>query len=125
VFGGGLIIIFGKAFIERWLGTGYPDAFPVLVVLVTAMAVEVMIDPARTTMTAMGKIRFVGVLEMIEALLSVVLTIVLIRSHSIFGAALGWPFRCYCSRCWSCLRYCAGRCICVAQSCIEPWCRQW
>lgn len=88
-FGAGLIIIFGRAFIERWLGPEYPDAYPVLVVLVTAMAVEVMIDPARTTMTAMGKIRFVGVLEMIEAIINVALTIILVRSHGIFGAALG------------------------------------
>jgi O-antigen/teichoic acid export membrane protein len=89
VFGGGLIIIFGRAFIDRWLGPEYPDAYPVLVVLVTAMAVEVMIDPARTTMTAMGKIRFVGVLEMVEALINVALTVVLVRYHGILGAALG------------------------------------
>jgi len=89
VFGGGLIIIFGRAFIDRWLGPEYPDAYPVLVVLVTAMAVEVMIDPARSTMSAMGKIRFVGVLEMVEAIINIVLTIILVRLHGIFGAALG------------------------------------
>jgi O-antigen/teichoic acid export membrane protein len=89
VFGGGLIIIFGRAFIDRWLGPEYPDAYPVLVVLVTAMAVEVMIDPARTTMTAMGKIRFVSILETIEALINIALTIILVRSLGIFGAALG------------------------------------
>jgi O-antigen/teichoic acid export membrane protein len=89
VFGGGMIIILGAPFIDRWLGSGFPDAYPVLVVLVVAMVVEVMIDPARTTMTAMGKMRFVGVLEMIEAVFNVALTVVLVQWHGIFGAALG------------------------------------
>lgn len=89
VFGGGLIIILGKAFIARWLGSEFVTSYPVLVILVVAMTVEVMIDPARTAMTAMGKVRFVGVLEMVEALINIVLTITLVRYYGIVGAALG------------------------------------
>lgn len=89
VFGGGMIILLGKAFIARWLGAEFVSSYPVLVILVAAMAVEVMIDPARTTMTAMGKMRFVGVLEMVEALINVALTLVLVRYYGIIGAALG------------------------------------
>jgi O-antigen/teichoic acid export membrane protein len=40
-------------------------------------------------MTAMGKMRFVGVLEMVEAVINVALTMVLVQWHGIFGAALG------------------------------------
>jgi O-antigen/teichoic acid export membrane protein len=89
VFGGGMIIIIGKAFIARWLGSEFVTSYPVLVVLIVAMTVEVMIHPARTAMTAMGKIRFVGVLEMGEALINIALTIVLVRYYGILGAALG------------------------------------
>jgi O-antigen/teichoic acid export membrane protein len=89
VFGGGMIIVLGKAFIIRWLGAEFATSYPVLVILIVAMTVEVIIHPARTAMTAMGKMRFVGGLEMVEALLNIALTIILIRYYGIIGAALG------------------------------------
>jgi O-antigen/teichoic acid export membrane protein len=89
VFGGGMIIVLGKAFIVRWLGSEFATSYPILVILIVAMTVEVMIHPARTTMSAMAKVRFVGVLEAFEATLNVTLTIILMRYYGIVGAALG------------------------------------
>ena len=88
-FGGGVILIVGKAFIAKWMGDSYLDAFPILVILVTAMMVEITIDPARCTMSAMGQNRFVAVLEMAEGVLNVILSIILIKFYGSTGVALG------------------------------------
>jgi O-antigen/teichoic acid export membrane protein len=88
-FGGGMIIILGKAFIARWLGSEFVTSYPILVILIVAMAAEVMIHPARTTMTAMRKMPFVAAMETAEAAINIALTIVLIRYYGILGAALG------------------------------------
>jgi O-antigen/teichoic acid export membrane protein len=88
-FGAGMTIMLGKAFIATWMGAEYMDAYPVLVVLVLAMAVEVMLDPARGAMFSMGHNRFMGVFELVEAALTVIICVVLIRYYGILGVALG------------------------------------
>ena len=46
LFGGGMIVILGDAFIRRWVGEDYRDAYPVLAVLILAMVCEIIQNPA-------------------------------------------------------------------------------
>ena len=87
--GGGVILIVGHAFIATWMGPHYLDAYPILIVLVTAMMFEVTIDPARCTLAAMGKNRLIALLEVTEAVCNVTLSIILGRIYGAIGVALG------------------------------------
>lgn len=89
VVGGGVIVILGRAFIERWLGADFVSSYSVLVILVCAMAVEIIMDPAKSTLAAVGGIKQVGILELIEAVINVALTIVLVMTYGMIGAAIG------------------------------------
>jgi len=88
-FGGGMIIIVGQAFIGTWMGNRFLDAYPILVVLICAMTIEVTLDPARCALAAMGKNRFIALLEIADAALNVALSIVLVKFYGSIGAALG------------------------------------
>jgi O-antigen/teichoic acid export membrane protein len=87
--GGGVILIVGHAFIAAWMGARYLDAYPILAVLVTAMTVEIMIDPSRVTLSAMGKNRLLALLEMSEAAFNVLLSVLLAKLYGGIGVALG------------------------------------
>ena len=65
LIGGGMIIILGKAFILRWMGSQFARSYPVLVILMAAM------------------------IDTIEALLNLGLSLALVRPFGMAGVALG------------------------------------
>jgi O-antigen/teichoic acid export membrane protein len=87
--GGGVILIVGHAFIATWMGPNYLDAYPILLVLVSAMMFEVTMDAGRCTLGAMGKNRLIALLEVGEAVANVTLSIVLGKIMGPIGVALG------------------------------------
>ncbi len=89
LFGGGVIMVVGKPFIARWMGAAYLDAYPVLVALMTAMIIETILIPAKNVLFAIKKHRFFAILNLIEGILNVVLSLVLIHFYGIWGVALG------------------------------------
>lgn len=88
-FGGGMIMVVGQAFIGTWMGARFLDAYPILIVLICAMIIEVALDPARVALAAMGKNRFIALLELSDAGLKVILSLLLIRPYGMLGVAIG------------------------------------
>jgi O-antigen/teichoic acid export membrane protein len=89
VFGGGVLILVGKAFIERWMGVEYLDAYPVLVVLAVAIMAESVNQPTTNILVAIAKHKFYAIASLIEGLINVVLSIYLLEHYGIVGVALG------------------------------------
>ncbi len=89
VFGGGLLIVIGHAFIERWMGPEYLDGYPVLVVLAVAVMAESINQPTTNVLVAIAKHKFYALASLAEGVVNVLLSIVLLQKYGIVGVALG------------------------------------
>jgi O-antigen/teichoic acid export membrane protein len=89
VFGGGALLLVGQAFIERWMGPEYLDAYPVLVVLAVAVMAESINQPTTNILLAIAKHKFYAKISIVEAICNVVLSIILLEKYGIVGVALG------------------------------------
>jgi O-antigen/teichoic acid export membrane protein len=85
----GGILIFGKRFIDIWLGPGFTNSFYVLVILTAGMFFSLLQTPSRDVLGAIYKHPFDAKWNTIEAVINVALTIALIPRFGIIGAAFG------------------------------------
>lgn len=84
------LIILGKSLIEVWVGARYiQQSYPVLVVLIIPMTL--LLAQAASTRMLLGtsQHRTLGIVQVVEGVANVLLSIVLIRPYGIFGDALG------------------------------------
>lgn len=86
---GGIIIIFGKPFIQRWVGTRYLDAYPVLLVLVIPVTLALMQNPSIQLLYGISKHKFFTISNSIEGIANLVLSVILVRKYGLIGVALG------------------------------------
>ena len=87
-FGCGIVIILGKPFIIRWMGIEYVDSYPVLVALIIATTVGIVVNPLDNVLYAINRHRFLAILNMIEAILNLILSLILIYKFGILGVAI-------------------------------------
>lgn len=88
-FGGGLLIILGKPFIARWMGTDYLDGYKVLMILTMGIAFEIIITPSTNVLYAIAKHRYLAVISIIEGSATLILCLILVRRYGIAGVAIG------------------------------------
>jgi len=89
IFIGGTLIIFGQAFIERWVGKEYLSSYPVLVVLLIPSIIASMQSPSVQLLYGISKHNFYAVSNAIEGVANFILSIVLVKKFGIIGVALG------------------------------------
>jgi O-antigen/teichoic acid export membrane protein len=88
-FGGGLIIIIGHSFIQRWVGSEYIDAYPVLVIFIIAVSIEAIQSPSNNVLMAVAKHRFFAIANVVEGLCNLAISLVLVKQYGMVGVALG------------------------------------
>ncbi len=86
------MVAWGSPFIERWMGEDYLDAYPCLVVLVLSVLSFLWQTPAHSFLYATSKHQFLALLNLIEGITNLFLSLVLVRYYGIFGVALGTFF---------------------------------
>jgi len=92
LFLGGSLLIYGKAFILRWMGPNYLDSWHVLAVLAVAQIFNtIQVTPA-TLLYGISKHRFYSLIVIIEGLATLGISILLARRLGIMGVALGTLF---------------------------------
>jgi O-antigen/teichoic acid export membrane protein len=89
IFLTGLLIIFGRAFIERWVGKEYIYSYKILVVLLIGVVFNLMNTPAVQLLYGISKHKFLAVLNLWEGVVNLVLSIILLKFAGIMGVALG------------------------------------
>ncbi|MFA5516447.1 MAG: oligosaccharide flippase family protein [Desulfuromonadales bacterium] len=89
VFGGGMVIVLGEDFIRLWMGEEYADAYPILVVLMSAMIVNLITNPATNVLFAVARHRYLAGVNILEGLANLGLSLILIPKFGILGCALG------------------------------------
>lgn len=82
-------IMWGKPFIQRWMGSSYLDAYPCLVVLALGYTLALAQYPSISLMFGMAKHKGLALINTIEGIANLALSLWLVRSMGIFGVALG------------------------------------
>ena len=83
------LIFWGKHFIERWMGTDYLDAYPVLAILVLGFVLAIWQAPSFDFLFGTSKQKFVALINSIEGISNLILSLVLVRYLGLVGVALG------------------------------------
>lgn len=94
-FVGSSLIFYGKAFIERWMGTGYESSYTVLVLLSSAMIFDLMQTPGVGALFGISKHKYYAIANCVEAVLNLAFSLILVRYYGIIGVALGTALEMY------------------------------
>jgi O-antigen/teichoic acid export membrane protein len=94
-FGAFGMIAWGQAFLQRWMGRSYLDVYPVLVVLVAALLLDVCQSTSVNALSATLNQRYYAVLNISEALANLVLSVALAPRFGMLGVAYGTLIPCF------------------------------
>jgi O-antigen/teichoic acid export membrane protein len=83
------MIAWGHAFVERWMGASFVDAYPVLVILVLAVLLDASQSTAVNALYATMNQKPYAALNMSEAIANLILSIALAKPYGMLGVALG------------------------------------
>ncbi len=83
------LIVWGKPFIERWMGRKYLDAYPCLVFLVAGCLCALSQNPSVSLLFSTAKHRFYALFNSIEGVANLLLSIALVHRFGIVGVAFG------------------------------------
>ena len=86
---GGTLIIFGKSFIERWVGIKYSESYIILMIFVVPAIIALMQNPSIQLLYGISKNRFYAIANSIEGISNLILSLILVRRFGIVGVALG------------------------------------
>ena len=89
LFIGGSILIYGRAFIVRWMGPDYLDSFHVLIILITGLIFHTMQMTSVTLIFGLSKHKPYSFIVLAEGAANIALSILLVRRYGIVGVALG------------------------------------
>jgi O-antigen/teichoic acid export membrane protein len=83
------LILFGKEFIRLWIGTGFSDAAPVLLILTACYSIALAQNPGISLVYALKKHYLFAGASVIEGILNLALSIYLAPKYGIVGVAMG------------------------------------
>lgn len=89
VFVGASFVIYGKVFIERWMGANYHDSYSVLLILCIPMTIALAQSPSIGLLYGISKHRYIAILSSCEGIANLILSLILVRYYGIYGVALG------------------------------------
>ena len=88
LIGGGLII-FGKAFIVRWVGLSYADAYAVMVILLIPSILETLQAPGWGVLFGLSRHKYFVYMNISEGIANLVISVILVKKYGIYGVAWG------------------------------------
>ncbi len=83
------LIIFGKQFINVWVGSDYSDSYYVALILIIPVCFPLIQNLGLSIMQAMNKFRFRSISTLIMAVINVFISIFLAKLYGPIGAAIG------------------------------------
>jgi O-antigen/teichoic acid export membrane protein len=85
---GWMLVLIGDAFIQRWIGAGYDDAYVVLCLLTAGGAANLTFNPLSNAMYAIAKLKRLALIDVVEATAKLGLGIALVRHYGVYGVAI-------------------------------------
>lgn len=89
MFFGCMAIIYGRAFVQRWMGAEYLDAYPVMVILFASYIILLMQSPLGPMLYGISKHKFFAYTNIADGFANFFLSILFVQRYGMFGVALG------------------------------------
>lgn len=83
------IVIYGKAFIERWMGPDFYDSYLVLMILILPYIVAFMQNPSSGLFYGVSQHHKYAAINCTEGALNLLLSLILVQYYGILGVAMG------------------------------------
>lgn len=83
------IIIFAKTFILLWLGSGYMDVVPYIMVFISYFFVVIITNIPTNVLQGQGRIKFFAQLAVVNGIFNFILSIVLVNYLGVMGVIIG------------------------------------
>lgn len=83
------LILFGKTFINLWVGDGFEDSYYVALLLIVPVCFPLIQNIGLSIMQAMNKYKFKSISTSIMAVFNVIISVVLAQKLGAIGAAIG------------------------------------
>jgi O-antigen/teichoic acid export membrane protein len=88
-FAGLMLLLFGKNFIERWVGPQYSISYKILVILVIPITFALIQSTVFPLLYGISKHKFFAYTNIGEGVLNLIISIILVKKYGIIGVALG------------------------------------
>ena len=85
-------IVFGKSFINLWLGKDYMDSYYIILLIITPGIVPLTQNIGISILQAMNKHKFRSIIYFFIAILNIIISIPLAKRYAGIGAAIGTAF---------------------------------
>ena len=82
-------VFFGELLVRTWMGKGYPISVTVMAILLTSQVVALPMVVIRKGLLATGRVRGQVLIDVLEAVSNLGLSLILIRSYGVVGVAIG------------------------------------
>lgn len=89
VYLGGMLIIMGKPFIQRWMGAGFDESYVVLTVLTFGLTIALSQVPTINLLRGISEHQIIMFCNIGEGFANISLSLILVRNYGIVGVALG------------------------------------
>jgi O-antigen/teichoic acid export membrane protein len=83
------VIFYGRAFIRRWMGPGYDNAYWISVIMSASVIIDLPQSPGIQLLYGLSKHKVYAVLNIWEGVANVALSILFLRWWGVYGVALG------------------------------------
>jgi len=83
------VTYFGDVFITTWMGESYPQSYQVLAILLGSQVIALPMMISRKALLGMGHVRVPAYIDLLEAALNLVISLILIQFWGILGVAWG------------------------------------
>ena len=83
------LIVWGKPFISRWMGTQYLDAYGCLTILALGMMFDLWQTTSVSLLYGTSKHKYYALFNTIEGICNLIISLILVKPLGIFGVALG------------------------------------
>ena len=83
------LILFGKQFINAWVGSNYAEAYYVALILIIPVCIPLIQSIGISIMQAMNKFKFRSISMLIMAIINIIISIFLAQAYGPIGAAIG------------------------------------
>jgi O-antigen/teichoic acid export membrane protein len=89
IFLGGAILVYGKAFITRWMGPDYMDSYYVLLILTAGLIFGTTQTTSASLIFSLSRHRPYAIMHLCEGIANLILSLILVHHYGIYGVALG------------------------------------
>ena len=83
------LVLFGKEFIQLWVGKGFEESYYVALILIIPLCVPLIQNLGLSIMQAKNKIKFKSITTFIMAIFNVIISVFLAKKYGAIGSAIG------------------------------------